>query len=999
MEVALSGTNEFQLRDRFYIAGRLSGSGRAIFEGSILWLYGSQPNTYSGVMDLMPGTELRLSKSTGPAIAGNVRLLDPWYCHILGCDKETGNAAVIRYFDDHQIANTSTVAVEGVLDLNGHIDTIASLVLGNDGRVTTGAGALTVVASVSKVPTVEDDEPSGWSNTATIEGYLNLSAASDPNLGVIFHIGAESVYYTERLDLRATVSGLNSVKLRKQGDGELRLSGDNTYAGLTVIEDGLVTVRSSLALGTAANGTIVQGGASLWMENLLGVTEPLVLNGHGIPPFYGTTNADGALRCVSAPTHWTGNLTLNTDSTINVEENSSLRLVGVIGGPGGLRKSGLGTLTLAGAGDNTFTGDTVVDAGRLQLQKTNDVAIPGALIVGDGGGGASADVVALLTPHQIANDGPITIGTSGLLDLNGHSDTVASLHLTGGKVSSGTGTLALLGNVTVVSNSFRASSIVGKLHLGTAPRVFDVERHPFLSGLVISANISGTAAAHLIKTGAGGLALSVTNSYLGQTLVQQGTLTLFDEGTPGATGGGTVITNGGTLRLVDVAIGAEPLSLAGFGAGNRTLPIQGAIHSEGTNTWGGNITLVSTAAVHLASADGLLTFSGALGGGALKKDGPGTLQFTGNIANTHAFTSVEDGVLLLNKTPGVAALATAVEVGYGEDNHNSAIVRLARTNQIANTTAVRLRRDGLLDMAGRAETIGSLEGEGNVNLGNASLTTGGNHLSTVFSGRLEGIIAAGLIKEGTGAMTLTADNPYPGPTRINAGKLVVNGAQPASRVDVDTGATLGGSGVVDAVASKGGKVSPGNSPGQLSSGNVVLGTNSSFEIELNGLIPGTNCDQLNVSGTVNLGGATLNATLGFASAVSNQFTILANNGTEAITNTFAGLREGARFYISGARFQITYQGGDGSNDVVLTQLSAPGPVQLSNIARLGNGLVQLSGTGLPGATYTVEANLTLGTTNWLNLGAITAQPPSGALQFIDLDATNYPQRFYRFVAP
>jgi autotransporter-associated beta strand protein len=990
VEVALSGTNEFSLYKRFDIAGRLSGSGMAIFDGSVLWFYGSQPNTFSGLIVLLPGMELRLSKSTGPAIAGDVRLDDPWDCHLFGCDKEAGDNAVIRYFDDHQIANTSTVKIEGVLDLNGHIDTISSLVLGNDGLVTTGAGALTVVASVSKVVTVEDYDPYNSIDTAIIEGHLNLSAASDPDNGVFFDIGGNHSW--QRLDLRATVSGPSGAKLRKRGLGVLELRGANTYSGLTLIEDGVLQISSDNALGSPTNATTVYPGATLQVSGFVNPTEPLNLNGVGF------TNGFGALHA-SAIATWTGNIFLNTDSIINVPGIATLRHLGVISGPGGLRKTGTGTLTLAGVGDNTFSGNTVVNAGRLHLQKTNDVAIPGALIIGDGSGGSDADVVSLLTPHQIANDGPITVNTSGLLDLNNHSDTVASLNLIGGKITSGLGTLALLGNVIVASNSVRASTISGKLYLGTAPRVFDVERHGFLSGLVISANISGTAAGHLIKTGPGGLALSATNSYLGQTLVNQGVLTLVDEGTPGANGGGTIVTNGGTLRLSDVSIGAEPLSLQGPGATMRPLPIEGALHCEGSNSWAGNVTLVSTAVVHLATFDDGLAFRGALGGGALNKTGLGTLEFAGSTANTYALTTIEDGILLLNKTPGVAAVANLIEVGHGGNGNNTAIVHLARTNQIADATAVILQRDGLLEMAGHAETIGSLAGEGNVSLGNASLTTGGNNLSTVFSGRIEGIISAGLIKEGVGAMTLTSDNSYPGTTKINAGKLLINGAQPASKVDINMGATLGGSGVVGAIASKGGNISPGNSPGQLNSGNLALTTNSIFEVELNGLIPGTNCDLLNVSGSVSLGGAALNATLGFASAVSNHFTIIANNGTEAVTNTFAGLPEGARFNIGGTPFRISYRGGEGSNDVVLTQIGTTPSARLSGITRLDNGQVQLTGTGIPGVSYSIEANFDLGTTNWVNLGEVTAQPPTGALQFTDLDAGQYAQRFYRFVAP
>jgi hypothetical protein len=72
---------------------------------------------------------------------------------------------------------------------------------------------------------------------------------------------------------------------------------------------------------------------------------------------------------------------------------------------------------------------------------------------------------------------------------------------------------------------------------------------------------------------------------------------------------------------------------------------------------------------------------------------------------------------------------------------------------------------------------------------------------------------------------------------------------------------------------------------------------------------------------------------------------------------------------------------------------------LGRITLLGNAQVQLTVTGIAGLLYTIQGNSDLNTTNWVTPGEITAQPPSGALQFIDLDAANLLQRFYRLVLP
>lgn len=105
--------------------------------------------------------------------------------------------------------------------------------------------------------------------------------------------------------------------------------------------------------------------------------------------------------------------------------------------------------------------------------------------------------------------------------------------------------------------------------------------------------------------------------------------------------------------------------------------------------------------------------------------------------------------------------------------------------------------------------------------------------------------------------------------------------------------------------------------GCLSSGTVALTSGNIFAVEVNGTTACTLYDQLQVSGTVTLGNATLSVTLGYTPAIGDAFTILTNDGTDAVTGTFSGLAEGARFSVAGTPFAISYAGGDG-NDIVLT---------------------------------------------------------------------------------
>jgi hypothetical protein len=59
-----------------------------------------------------------------------------------------------------------------------------------------------------------------------------------------------------------------------------------------------------------------------------------------------------------------------------------------------------------------------------------------------------------------------------------------------------------------------------------------------------------------------------------------------------------------------------------------------------------------------------------------------------------------------------------------------------------------------------------------------------------------------------------------------------------------------------------------------------------------------------------------------------------------------------------------------------------------------NGLFHLTGTGGTNLSYQVQASSDLTTTNWQTIGTATADS-AGAIQFDDLTATNYNQRYYR----
>jgi fibronectin-binding autotransporter adhesin len=90
------------------------------------------------------------------------------------------------------------------------------------------------------------------------------------------------------------------------------------------------------------------------------------------------------------------------------------------------------------------------------------------------------------------------------------------------------------------------------------------------------------------------------------------------------------------------------------------------------------------------------------------------------------------------------------------------------------------------------------------------------------------------------------------------------------------------------------------------------------EQDITGLDACIKYDQMQVTGAVTLGSATISFNIsGFTPAIGNSFKIIDNDGTDPVVGTFAGLAEGSTFTSAGVSYKMSYKGGDG-NDVVLS---------------------------------------------------------------------------------
>jgi hypothetical protein len=109
----------------------------------------------------------------------------------------------------------------------------------------------------------------------------------------------------------------------------------------------------------------------------------------------------------------------------------------------------------------------------------------------------------------------------------------------------------------------------------------------------------------------------------------------------------------------------------------------------------------------------------------------------------------------------------------------------------------------------------------------------------------------------------------------------------------------------------------------------------------------------------------------------------------------AGATIRARGFVTGGE----YNGSGWFVETLITNRSLAPDVQLTGVCCLSDGNIRCTGLGPSGAPYRVLAatNFGLPLSNWVEIGSGTFT--GGLLDFADLQATNYPHRFYRAITP
>ncbi|MFN4261141.1 MAG: beta strand repeat-containing protein [Gemmataceae bacterium] len=168
---------------------------------------------------------------------------------------------------------------------------------------------------------------------------------------------------TGDIRLFGVISGTNATAIVKQGIGLTWITGNNTFSGTVFVNEGILVAQGN-ALGSALSGTVVADGASLGTNGTLNL-EPVTVTGAG----YGGNGAFGILPNTHGLAFgtgtFTGNLNMVGDTIINVRAGTTLTMSGTLSGNANLIVQDRGFLNFSNA--MTYTGDTIINGGRIQL--------------------------------------------------------------------------------------------------------------------------------------------------------------------------------------------------------------------------------------------------------------------------------------------------------------------------------------------------------------------------------------------------------------------------------------------------------------------------------------------------------------------------------------------------------------------------------------------------------------------------------------------------------
>ena len=602
-----------------------------------------------------------------------------------------------------------------------------------------------------------------------------------------------------------------------------------------------------------------------------------------------------------------------------------------------------GDIAIIGTGGN---GSATNNGGILitgLVQSTGTATDAAQILINGTGGGGTADHRGVL----IANADAKVTSVDGNINITGVGGTGSSSQNTGVQVTTGgvvesTGTDANAATITITGtggdgteNNFgvfvqiadsKVTSVAGDINItGTGGNGSAETNHGvyLLSGGGVESTGTGADAATISMTGTGGNGTFDNNGVRIQgtgsnVTSREGDITLMGTGGDGSAGfnHGVVVSAEAVVQSTESGANAAKITITGTG-GDSTLDNLGVL-VEGTdsqvNAVDGDITITGNGGGgSTVSNQGVLVQNGGVVGSTGTGPDAATITITGTggsgtdsnigvqVKDTGSRVTAVDGRISIVGTGGSDGLAGndfnvgVLIVDNGViDSTGMGAVSVTGTGGAgeAFNYGVRLGSNGVIRSAGGGTTV-----VGSGKSGNGIADTTDNHGVRVANG-------TAIEDTANGAVSITGLD-----------SAIITSSSPASTPQF-AGATV----------TLNGTVAPGSDdPGELSiNGNFTLSTDVTLQVDLDGSTAITEFDRVTVTGTVTLGGAALDVQrlMSFNPSIGDSFILIDNDGTDAVTGTFAQSLIG----VDGVNYLVQYDGGDG-NDVVLSVIAAP-PVDL-----------------------------------------------------------------------
>jgi autotransporter-associated beta strand protein len=685
------------------------------------------------------------------------------------------------------------------------------------------------------------------------------------------------------------INGIGGSTLTKSGDGPLTLAGANTYTGITFLNGGVTSISSNANLGAVATGSglYLSGGT-------LRATADVILSNGAV----GTNNRNVVLNGVGG--------------TFDVDATRTLTIGGAITGPGGLTKTGLGTLDIRDA--SAFLGPTTVASGTLRFggganPARSDVTVAAGGTIDVAGNGNFLG--SLSGAGTVTNTGAAATLTVGGL----HNDTSFSGLLTNGPNAltldkAGAGTLTLTGSHTYTGGTTISGGVVALSGAGNLPDTTAVN----VSSAAGSFDISAISAAdETIRTLAGGTGSQVV---LGSKNLAIGAA-FGNVNVTAATNAGTTITVASVPSYLTVGSGMLGRTVTAISG--STVTLNGSANSN----------ISSSTSIVVYPVPGDTVFAGVISGaGGISKDGSANLTLSG--ANTFSgTTTIDRGVVTVTNASGLGSTAGGTRINY---NGNTSGGRL----DIAAAVGTSLTIDESITVAGGRfgsnYSFGFRATTGTVNLTTPLLLEGGSEYRLSATGSATVLnYQAGLARTGASGGLLLFDNTNSAITNYNAA-IDNNGS---------TVEFLGnGTHVLNAVSTEVGQLQIDYGSG----GSVKLGVNNAFpatsQLRIGLDTANTSTDATAPVGTLDMAGYDLSV----ARIEGGNGNTTATTASRRITNSTSGT---SLLTIGSASTNTTFDGvienGLAGGRVAITKRLANAQTLSGSIANTYTGLTTVTG--------------------------------------------------------